>query len=267
MKRLIIIADWGADSLFCQEVRTAVEGYLKDRNGSVISFIISTSSTIHTAFLVNQVVEHEERYGKPLETVIFQNTDHRLHSKNAKPLIVRLRSGIYLTGPNAGFNFSLVKNKIDEAFEYKGISTEGQFLSRDLYSRLSAHLMDYMEDELELEEVSLNNIPPLLGHYIGHIDNFGNIKTLITHEELKGKYEYGDFITVRINKVTKKALYVSNLFGAEPGVIVIYPGNSGSVNNRYLEISAWTHFKDEKPATGAYFFNNPRPGMPVEIML
>src|SRR3990167_7723675 len=108
MKRLVIVADWAADSLTCQEVRSAVEGYLKNHEGRVITFIQSTPSTIHTAFLVAQVVEVEERFGKPLETVIFQNTDPRLHSdhalkkaEGAKPLILRLKSGLYITGPNA----------------------------------------------------------------------------------------------------------------------------------------------------------------------
>lgn len=273
MKRLIIIADWAGDSLSCQEVRSAVEGYLKDRNGGIITFVKSTPSTIHTAFLLEQVIEGEERYGKPLETVVFESTDPRLHSdhalknaEGAKPLVLRLKSGLYITGPNAGFDFSLVKNKIEEVYEYKGLNTEGRFHSRDLYSRVAAHLMDYMEDELELEEVPSNIIPPLMGHYIGHIDNFGNIKTLIHQEEFKGKYEFGDEVTIKINKVVKKARYVSNLFGDVPGALVIYPGSSGKVHDHYLEISVWSHFTEEESETGVHYFNNPRPGMGIEIL-
>ena len=51
--------------------------------------------------------------------------------------------------------------------------------------------MDYLGDELELEEISANIIPELDQFYIGHIDNFGNIKTTIVEEDFKGKYEYG----------------------------------------------------------------------------
>ena len=36
--------------------------------------------------------------------------------------------------------------------------------------------MDEMEDELELEEIPSNNILVLDDHYVGHIDNHGNIK-------------------------------------------------------------------------------------------
>ncbi len=273
MKKLIVVADWSSDSLACQEVRSAIEGYLKDHNGGLITFIQSTPSTIHTAFLISQIVEVEDRYGKPLEMVIFQNTDPRLHSDNplkngegAQPIILRLQSGIYLCGPNAGYNYSLIKSRIAETYIYKGLNLEGQFHSRDLYARIAAHLMDEMEDELELEEVSSNLIPVLSGFYIGHIDNYGNIKTLVTHENIKGKYELGDFITIKINGVEKKAKYVSSLFGGTPGELVIYPGSSGSRDNPYMEVSVWRHFTEKNPTTGINEFNFPKPGMRVELL-
>ena len=273
MKRLIVVADWASDSLSCQEVRSRVEGYLKDRNGGILTFIHSTPSTIHTGFLISQVVQVEERYGKPLETVSFQNTDPRLHSdhalknsEGAKPLIIRLKSGMYLTGPDAGYNFSLIRDKIDEVFTYEGLNLEGQFHSRDLYARISAHLMDGMEDEMELEEISPNIIPILNGFYVAHIDNFGNIKTLIPHSYFKGKFEYGEEVTVTLNQITKKAKYVTNLFGAEPGELVIYPGSSGKSDDRFLEISVWRHFTEADPATGVRVFNYPRPGAEIAIV-
>ena len=80
MKKLIVLADWASDSLTCQEIKISVEGFLKNSKYANISFVSSTPSTIHTSFLINQIVEDVERYGQPLETVIFQNTDPRLHS-------------------------------------------------------------------------------------------------------------------------------------------------------------------------------------------
>jgi S-adenosylmethionine hydrolase len=273
MKKLYIIADWANDSLNCTEVKIAVEGYLKESINSNISFVKSTPSTVHTSFLVNQIVLDIERLGHPLESVIFQNTDPRLHTskstikaEGAKPVIMRLKSGIYLLGPNCGFDFSMIKNKIEELYEYKGLNEKGQFHSRDLYSRISAHLMDYLEDDLELEEISIDNIPDFIGYYIGHIDNHGNMKTTITHADFKGKYEYEDFVNLKINKTVKKAKYVPNLFGGIPGELVIYPGSSGEMDNRYLEISIWRHFTEEKPTTGNYEFNFPKIGSVIEIL-
>jgi S-adenosylmethionine hydrolase len=273
MKKLIVVSDWVDDSLTCAEFSSAVLGFLNKSKTAQITFVSSTPSTIHTSFLINQLVEVEERFGRPLETVIFQNTDPRLQSKTkvekaqgAKFLVIRLKSGLYLCGPNAGYDFSMVKERIDEVFEYKDFDKGSQFRSRDLYSRVCAHLMEAMEDELDLEEVVIDVIPDLKGFYIGHIDNFGNIKTTITQEDLKGKVEYGDYIKIKIGKVVKKAKYVDNLFGGEVGELVIYPGSSGKKDNPYLEISVWRHFDEEKSTTGKDEFLNPKVGEKIELL-
>lgn len=273
MKKLIVLADLAVDSLSRAEINIAVEGFLKDANASNISFVSSTPSTIHTGYLLNQLVEDIERYGRPMETVIFQNTDPRIHSvvgidqaAGAKPLIIKLKSGIFLLGPNSGYDFSMIKNKIEELYIYKGLNEKGQFHSRDLFSRISAHLMDYMEDELELEEIETNIIPELDKFYIGHIDNFGNMKTTITIEDFKGKYEIGEMVKFKINSITKEAKYVPNLFGGTPGELVVYPGSSGKNDNRFLEITIWRHFTEDKPTTGQDEFNFPKVGSVITLV-
>src|SRR3989338_6675900 len=126
MKKLIVVADWVEDSLTCQEVSSAIAGFFKDSSHARITFVSSTPSTIHTSYVMSKIVEVEERYGRPLETVIFENTDPRIQTstsvekaKGAEFIIVRLKSGIYICGPNAGYDFTFIKNKIDEAFVYK----------------------------------------------------------------------------------------------------------------------------------------------------
>lgn len=273
MKKLIVISDWASDSLPSQEVRSAVEGFLKDATTPNISFVSSTPSTIHTAFLLSQVVRIEERYGRPLESVIFQNTDPRLQSETgvdeaqgASFVVIRLISGMYLCGPNAGYDFSLIKDEIEQVYEYKDLDKGSQFRSRDLYSRVCAHLMDAMEDELDLEEIHTNVIPELRGFYVGHIDNFGNIKTTITIEDLKGKVEIGEEVTLRIHEKEQKVMYVSNMFAGTPGQLVMYPGSSGHRDNPYIEITVWRHFIDQQDETGVHAFDNPRPGSEIYIM-
>lgn len=272
MKKLIVIADWADDSLNRQEIITAVDGFLKDPDNMNINFVSSTPSTIHTAFLISQIVEDEERFGRPLNTVIFQNTDPRIQTtegvekaKGAEFIIIKLKSGLYICGPNAGYDFSLIKDKIDEVFHYEGLDKGSQFRSRDLYARVSAHLMDSLEDEMDLEEIPSDMIPQLEGHYIAHIDNHGNVKTTIRHSEFKGRYEYGDIVEITINDKTQKAEYVSNLFGGKPGKLVIYPGSSGKVGDPNLEISVWRHFTEKNPTTGVHAFDNPRPGMEIKL--
>lgn len=273
MKKLIVVADWASDSLTVQEFQSAVMGFLKENRGVSVSYVSSTPSTIHTAFLLQQITQTEERYGNPLQTVIFQNTDPRIQTnegvekaKGAELLIVRLKSGLFLFGPNAGYNLSLVRSKIEHLYTYPGLDKGSQFRSRDLYSRVASHLMNEEEDELELEEVRANIIPGLQEYYVGHIDNYGNIKTTITHEFMKGKYEYGDTVVIRLHNLTKKATYVTNLFGGNPGELVIYPGSSGQSDNPYMEISVWRHFTEKKATTGLHEFDFPRPGELVEIV-
>lgn len=273
MKKLIVVADWASDSLTCQEFRSSAEGFIKNSEKNVnIHFISSTPSTIHTSFLVNQAVLTEERFGRPLSTIVFQNTDPRIQTtegvdkaKGAEFIVVRLKSGLYVYGPNSGYVYSLIKSEIDEVFIYKNLDKGSQFRSRDLYSRVSAHLMDEMENEMDLDETHINIIPELSGHYIGHIDNYGNIKTTMKIQELKGRYEFGDEIKIKINNIEKKAKFVSNLFGGVLGQLVIYPGSSGDKNNPYLEISIWRHFTEKRPTTGIHEFNLPLPGNEIFI--
>jgi len=248
MKKLIVIADWAGDSLTKQEFLSAANGFLKDSLNTHISFVSSTPSTIHTAFLMSQVISTEERCGDPMQTIVFQNTDPRIQTnesvdaaKGAEFIIIKLQSGIYVCGPNAGYDFSMIRNKIDEIFRYPGFDKGSQFRSRDLYARVCAHLMDEMEDELELEE------------------------TTITHEDLKGKHEMGEMIEIKINGEKQRAKLVSNLFGGTPGELVIYPGSSGQKDNPYMEISVWRHFTEKNPATGIHAFNHPRPGQKIEF--
>lgn len=272
MKKLIVLADWAGDSLTVQEFRSAAEGFLKNPEGARISFVSSSPSTLHTGYLLNQLVLTEERYGDPLETVIFQNTDPRIQAeegvaeaKGAEFIILKLASGMYVCGPNAGYDFALIRPKVEKVFRYPGLDKGSQFRSRDLYSRVAAHLMDEMEDEMELEEEYNNIIPGLTDFRIGHIDNYGNIKTTITREDMKGKWEPEGIVEVTLNNITKKAKYVTNLFGGAPGELVIYPGSSGTKENPFMEISVWRHFTEKTPTTGLHEFNNPRPGQKIEL--
>ena len=274
MKKLIVVADFVNDSLICQEVRSIVEGYLKSSENANISFVSSSLSTINTAYILSCVIEIEEKYGRPGHSIIFQNADSQvqtqIHAQDAKKadfLIIKLMSGMYVCGPNIGYDFSLIKDKIDQAFVYKGLNKGDQFDLRHHNLRICAHLMDEMEDELDLEEVNADIIPNLKGYYIGHIDCYGNIKTTVTHEDFKGKYEFGDIVKLKINNIEKKAKYVENLFKGEVGELVIYPGQSGKKDNKYLEISISNKDSSESnPQTAVYEFDTPKTGTFIKVI-
>lgn len=273
MKKLIVISDWANDSLSCQEVKTAVEGFLSDPSSPNISFISSTPSTIHTSFLASQIIFVEQLYGRPLETVLFINTDPRLQSEQAVEsaegaefIVLHLASGMYVCGPNAGYSYSLLKKFAEEVYVYRGLEKGSQFRSRDTFPRIIAALMDAKEDDLDLEETSSNTIPELEDFYIGHIDNFGNIKTTISSEWFTQKYKYDDEVTIQINGVSKKARYVTNFFGGALGDLVIFPGSSGEKTNPYMELSIWRHFLGKENTSGDHLFDDALPGMKVEVL-
>lgn len=274
MKKLIVVADWADDALATQEVRSAIEGFLKNSTSTSspnINIVSSSPSTIHASFLISQVVESEERYGRPLDTVIFQNADPmQEHTEEtggigSQLIIIRLKSGLYVLGPNAGHVFSLIKPKIEEVFYYPGLEMSGQFRSRDVFARVAAYFMDSLQDDLELDELHSNMIPELVGYYVGHIDNFGNIKTTIAESSFKGKYALGDEIDISINGLTQKIKYVKSLFDGAPDSLIIYPGSSGKIDDPYLEISICTDFSENHPKTGTDMFNFPKPGMKIQI--
>lgn len=273
MKKLIVVSDIVSDPLARQELQTTIEGFLGNPSSPNIQYVSSISSTIHTAFLISQLVFTEEEYGRPLETIIFQSTDPRSSSERSTELpqgaefiVIHLASGMYLCGPNAGFNFSLIKDKIEEVYSYRELDGDSQFRSRDLFARICSHLMDAEEDELDLEEISSNLIPVLEGNYIGHIDNFGTLKTTIVAEDLKEKYSYGDEISVKINSVKKNVRFVNKKYEGSVGELIIYPGSSGPKDNPYMEISVWQDFSADKNFTAAELFNEVRPGMEVELL-
>ncbi len=270
MKKLIIVSDWANDSLACQEVRSVIEGFLDNPSSPNITFLSSSVSSIHTAFIINQIVETEERYGRPLDTVLFQGSDPvESESENSVKtwsdlFIIRLKSGLHIIGPNAGDVFSLIKPKIDAVFYYPGLAATGSFRARDVFARIVAHLMDSKQDDLDLEETHTNLIPQVEDYYVGHIDNFGNIITTIAESVLEENHTYGDKITVTINGITKTALYSKSLFDESSEGLIIYPGTTGNPDDPYLEISKYADFA-QNATTGMNEFNNPKPGMEIQV--
>src|SRR3989338_2314105 len=185
MKNCIVIADYCIDSLATQELRSALLGHLNGKTSASVSFVNSTPNTIHTAFLLKQIMLTEERLGDANNTVLFVNTNAHIQ---AEFVVLRMKNGAFVCGINTGYSFSMVRNDIEYIYHYEGLDTDTQFRSRELYMRVCALLMQGLEDEMGLEEVRNNIIPALDKFYVGHVDNYGNIKTTIPHSYMKGKH-------------------------------------------------------------------------------
>ncbi len=270
MRNLITIGDYCSDDLVTQELRSVVIGHLTTPLASSITFVNSLPHTIHTAFLLRQILNTEIRHGNPQNTVIFVNTDPRLQTsegvekaQGAQFYVIRLKCGAWVMGPSARFSFSMIKNDIEKVYFYDREFDKGtQFRSRELYMPVAALLMEEKEDEMALEEARVADIPDLEGFHVGHIDNYGNMKTTIPNSYMKGKFKYGDKVTVSVGNTEHEAYYVSNMFGKEPDVLVIAPGSSGMPDDPYLELIVWQHM----PLSSAkLFFPHALPGKEVKI--
>ena len=269
MKNLIVIADYCADSLTTQELRSAAMGRLSIPLTSQISFIHSTPSTIHTSFLVQQILLTEARLGNANNLVIFANTDPRLQTikgvklaKGADFIVAKMKNGAWVCGPNAGHSFSLIREDIQYLYLYPNLNRGTQFRSRELYMRIAALLMEEKQDEMDLEEIRNNDIPVLNDFYIGHIDNYGNMKTTIPNSFMKGKYNYEQKIKINLNKQTKEVIYTDNMFGQTPGVLVLSPGSSGMPTDPYLELAIWQHYPDSSALKA---FPQAKPGDEIKV--
>ncbi|MFA6005922.1 MAG: hypothetical protein WC775_05570 [Patescibacteria group bacterium] len=264
MKNFIALADYCSDSLTVQELRSALYGHLSANPTGFVSFVHSSPSTIHTAFLLHQLLTTEQRLGDPNNLVVFVNTDPRLQAvkgvekaQGSQLVVARMRSGAWVYGPNAGFCFSLVQKDIQYLYVYQNQDKGTQFRSRDLYMRVGALLMEEKQDDMELEELKIQDIPALDKYYVGHIDNYGNIKTTIPRSYLKGKYDVGDTISVTIAGVQHKAYFADNIFGKEPDVLVVAPGSSGPIDDPYLEVVVWQHMPLQ---SARKFYPDAKPG-------
>ncbi|HLL60173.1 MAG TPA: hypothetical protein VK338_00490 [Candidatus Nitrosocosmicus sp.] len=248
MKKLIVIADWANDPVEKQTVRTTIEGYSKTPNEVHISNVPTLSSTIHTGYVLAQLVETEERYGRPLETVFCVDTNNVKETETqngildkAQLIIIRLSSGIYICGMNRLYNFSCIKDKIEEVYEYNPPTIQDQ---HQLKMRICVHLLEAEQDNLDFTEIT-PIILPLQEFYIGHIDTCGHLKTTITAENFKGKYEINDLVSLTINNKEYKARYVQTLLRGPEDEILIAPSSYGKRDNPYLEIGCNINtFKD-----------------------
>lgn len=270
MKKLIVVADWVTDSLTCQEIKTTIEGFLDNPHPN-ISFVSSTPSTIHTGYLISQITEIEERYGQPLNTVIFQGSDsvqdnpEGLSKIWSEFAVVRLKSGLHIIGPNTGYVYSLIKDKIEAVFRYPGLPDSGSFRARDSFSRIVAYLLESKQDEMELEQLHTHLIPELQDYYVAHIDAFGNIITTMPESVLKEKYTYGSQVSLTINGQTQTAEYVKSLFDGMVHNLIIYPGTTGLQDDPFVEISVYVDISQTDISTGLQKFNSPKPGMKIQI--
>lgn len=241
MKKLIVLSDVVTDPLYKQELRSTVEGFLQGQDYPFISFVATHSSTISSGFMLSQIVQTEEFYGRPLNTVCLVNNgihDAEFYKGMALELdVLRIKSGMYICGFDIGYNFSFIKHDIEEMYSYKMLEENENPLRSDLCLRMCSHLMNAMQDEMELEEKSTNSIQETTRYFVARTNNFEEILTTLTKQKLDEKYHIGDMIPLTINGEVQNLRFTEK--ADLSGELLLYPYSADVKYNPYLVISGW----------------------------
>ncbi len=186
-------------------------------------------------------------------------------SKGEGVVVCILPSGASLLLVNSGYTlaplFDLVKSGKVRFFQTHIKDAGSQFRSRDFFPDatvlLSKFLVKQMEElgedkitnllntgkghellsgfELLGEEINSDDINQLPMGSVYYIDNFGNIKTNIDHEELLSIYSQGTIVTTVIGNTVVDAIIGSAGFSQGEGIIALTKGSSGWKNSKSEE--------------------------------
>ncbi|MEI7653385.1 MAG: hypothetical protein WCJ70_03875 [bacterium] len=245
MRKIVVISDWAHDSLACQEFRTALYGYAKVAVDLKLSFVLSQQSAVHAGFLISQVATTDERYASPTETVIFVDVQEAEYDtpdevKLDPPfLVAKLTSGLHVCGLQRGLEYSFIHKRIDECWSFSEPQTDFSPVPyRDSHARLVAHIADYMEDELDLEEVHTARIPQILVNmfYVLRHDHRGVVTTSLTHEDVSEHSKSGDQVVLSLGGKSHTFTYSDHASSAMMRPWHLYPGASGDPKNPYMDL-------------------------------
>lgn len=270
MHSIILIADYGTDSLAIAEVVTAI----RRSTTQPFSFDVVASrpfNTIHTGFLLAQL--HEQLLpSSGAGTIFYLNTDPRTHTSEGvvraegAPLVhALLTSGAQVITPLAGHCLSLVKSHVAQLHLIPSKSAGSQFRSRDLFPQVIASVLDgsiatHHGPSFAVERIP--NVPP--GTHVLHIDNYGNIKTSFTERDRASlRLEWGSDALIRLTGREVRVPIVENIFARPAGTLVFAPGSSGDPANPYFELSI--RFAGNVRRSAAEYFQWPEPGTTLHV--
>lgn len=214
-------------------------------------------------------------------------------SKGEGVVLGVLPNGVCLLTVSSGYSlapfYGLIESGAVKFFHTRIPDAGSQFRSRDYFPDATARLARYLQDlaaEKTPEEIS-KAIESGHGHqlleefeYIGdpvdqnwfnelpeggiwYIDNFGNIKLNIPHNDLVDQYDPGSALMVAINDTIVDAIVGTAGFSQGEGILALTRGSSGWSNGgqetRFTEIFL-------RGGSAAKMFSTIKPGAQVQII-
>ncbi len=271
MPTLLLVADYGSDSLATAEVLLAIQQHARVHFAH-FTVASHTFNTIHTGFLASQL-SHDLSPREASQTVLFLNTDPRTHNKNTlanaegEPLfLAELRNGAVVISPNAGHSLSFLKREIIKLFEAVVPAEGSQFRSRDFFPQVIGAALGREHQKWIRSPIALERIPDPPSHPIVlHTDNYGNIKTSLTVSQLDQLgVKIGDLVSIQVpNQPVLRAKFAASIFDVEPGGVVLALGSSGQNGDCYLEIAV--RFNGPGTTMAATRVGHPESGTPFDV--
>lgn len=270
MHSLILIADYGTDSLATTEVVAAI------RRSTVQPFAFAVVAarpfnTLHTGFLLAQL--HEQLLpNSGTGTIFYLNTDPRtqtsegvVRAEGAPLTHALLSSGAQIITPLAGHCLSLVKPHVTQLHIIPSKAAGSQFRSRDLFPHIVACAIDGTIARFFGESVDTARIPDApTGYYVLHIDNYGNVKTSFTERDRAAlRIAWGTEVQIHLAGEDVRVPLVEHIFARSAGTLVFAPGSSGDPTNPFFELSV--RFAGNAQQSAAAMFRWPEPGSAIRV--
>ncbi len=230
-----LIADYGNGDPAFGEVIQRLKSLRADLD--IYPTSVPAFSTLNTGFWIYQYAlnKHPERM------LIYANTaprkdkkEKRANNEGEKLMYGQLKNGVRVVAVNAGYAFSFVKPYLS-SFNFVNVANRGsQFRSRDFFPQAVVKIIEG-DREVIGRRVEIENIPELPRNKVVHIDGYGNLKTTIRFNQIKGKYSLGQKIKVQVNNVVLTAIFTDGSFSVQDGELAFAPGSSG-FDNPFMEV-------------------------------
>lgn len=272
MTRTIIhlVADYGPyGDLAWNEVESVLyrEG---PENLQVIPTVVPKFNVTAASFAAYQLAQRVP-HTHAARIIVFVNVDARTHTRaritngDGEPLFVGIMgNNVRIIG--AGLATFMVAQQCNEFSSMEKIHIAprngvlpGQFRSRDIFAPIVATIA--RGDDVTVKAITHEGIPSLLPCVLA-IDGYGNIKTSLRRNDVRGKR-----VTIALNKKKFEVRVAKGLFDILPGELGIYPGSSGTEDDPFFEIAVRFDSEEKNEDSATRRFGYPAAGMQICVTI
>ncbi len=272
MKHLILVTDCGGSDQGRYNI--AAKRCCHPENVSITFFATQSKNTLHTGFTAAahglSTVDHFGELGDGEDIGMLVNAAPRagaeLRGKNRKLegeeiYALLLDNGVYVVGPNSGYNFFFLRDRIKKSWLITDTSDhETPFRSMEVMVPALAWLLDAFDAPLlQFKEKPLPETDTEEEIFVADVDDHGNLYLASTMSDDSWIPKMGKKITVEIGDVTSQLRHVNGIFAGESGEQTLTTGSLHLNGEKVLYIV-------DVGGSAHQNFNCPAPGTKVKIV-